>query len=96
MFVRRPLPVSSVYKAMVEPGAQSRAVVIQALPGEPERSRSEGFASERRTAPAPFLALGWNQPFRSLSPKQPQPQNGLLPTWRMPPGVRCRFPSTNC
>lgn len=79
MFLCRPLPASSVYKALVEPGAQSRAVMVQALPGEPERSPSEGFASERRTAPAPAVAVGRNPPG-----SQPQPGNGLLPTRRTP------------
>lgn len=56
----------------MEPGAQSRAVMVQALP-------SEGFASGPRTAPASALALGGNP-----QGSRPQPGNRPLPTWRTP------------
>lgn len=77
---------------MVEPGAQSRAVMVQALLGEPERSRGEGFASERSTAPASALALGGNphstppptHPGPGPRDSQPQPGNRLLPMRRTP------------
>lgn len=67
------LPASCVYKAMVEPKARSRAVTVQALPGEPGRGRREGLASAPRTAPAPALAWGGDPPG-----SQPQPRNRPL------------------